>query len=181
MPWLRRCFLVKEILFMLRILRSPFLVGLSLIRIKHGTQDFSIYTYACRTSHAGSVNFITSASLFVNIFLIVPFYLDDLRMCPSVFEMDHPCSRGVWGYVSKVISFHGHISFYRLFNFTSRIFTYQYVSFFREQVFKNRIRFSFILLFIIKILFFGFDCVMSFKKHVIKIIWSAHGLKQLCT
>ena len=46
MPWLRRCFLVGEILFNLRILQSPFLIGLSLIKGNRGVQDISLHTYA---------------------------------------------------------------------------------------------------------------------------------------
>ena len=58
MPWLRKCFLVGEILFKLRILRSSFLIGLFLIKVKRGAQDISLYTYACRPSHVEPVNFI---------------------------------------------------------------------------------------------------------------------------
>ena len=50
-PWLRRCFLVGKKLFISRI-SNPFLVGVFLIRVKRGAQDISLYTYACRSSHA---------------------------------------------------------------------------------------------------------------------------------
>ena len=49
-PWLR-CFLVGKKLFISRI-SNPFLVGVFLIRVKGGAQDISLYTYACRSSHA---------------------------------------------------------------------------------------------------------------------------------
>ena len=49
-PWLRRCFLVGERLFISRILRNPFLVGVFLIRAKCGAQDISLYTLCVRTT-----------------------------------------------------------------------------------------------------------------------------------
>ena len=113
MSWLRKCFLVGEILFKSRILRSSFLIGLFLIRVKRGAQDIFLYTYACRPSHAEPVNFTVCQCL-----LITPIYIDNLRVRPLVFEMDRQSFRGVYGHVSKVVSFH------RFVSFTSRISTY---------------------------------------------------------
>ena len=49
-PWLRRSFLVREILFNSRILQNPFLVGLPLIKVNRGAQDISLYSHAWRLS-----------------------------------------------------------------------------------------------------------------------------------
>ena len=51
-PWLRRSFLVGEILFNSHILRNSFLVGLLFIRVIRGAQDISLYTYVWRPSKA---------------------------------------------------------------------------------------------------------------------------------
>ena len=47
-PWLRRYFFVREILFNLRILRNSFLVGLTLIRVYCGVQDIFLHTHMWR-------------------------------------------------------------------------------------------------------------------------------------
>ena len=60
-PWLRRCFLVGEKLFILRILRNLFLVGVSLVRVKHGAQYIFLYTHVWRPNKA------TSDSLKIHI------------------------------------------------------------------------------------------------------------------
>ena len=52
MPWSRSSFLIGENLFNLCIFRNPFLVGVFLIRGKHGAQDISLYTHAWRPSKA---------------------------------------------------------------------------------------------------------------------------------
>ena len=105
MPWLRRCFLVEEILFKSCILQSSFLIGLFLIKVKREAQDISLYTYACRSSHA------ELASLAIHqCLLIVPIYIEDLQVRLPVFKMDCQSFRGVYGHVSKVISFTSRIS-----------------------------------------------------------------------
>ena len=64
-PWLRRCFLVEEILFNSHILWNPFLVGLPLIRVNHGEQDIFLYNHAWRsskaTSNSSKIGFFPSA------------------------------------------------------------------------------------------------------------------------
>ena len=114
MPWLRRCFLVGEILFKSRILWNSFLIGLFLIRVKRGVQDISLYTYVCRPSHAEPVSLAIRQCL-----LIVLIYIENLQVRPSVFKMDRQSFRGIYGHVSKVVSFH------KFVNFTSKISTYQ--------------------------------------------------------
>ena len=54
MPWSRSSFLIGESLFNLCIFWNPFLVGVFLIRGKHGAQDISLYTHAWRPSKATS-------------------------------------------------------------------------------------------------------------------------------
>ena len=84
MPWLRKCFLIGEILFKSRILRSSFLIGLFLIRVKREAQDISLYTYACRPSHAELISFAVRQCI-----LIALIYIDNLQVYLSIFEMDH--------------------------------------------------------------------------------------------
>ena len=67
-PWLRRCFLVGEKLFILRILRNPFFVGVSLVRVKRGAQYISLYTHAWilnkAMSDSSNIHISPSASSF---------------------------------------------------------------------------------------------------------------------
>ena len=60
----KKMFLVGEKLFISLILWNPFLVGIFLIRVKCGTQDIPLHTYACepRNRHVGSVSFILSTN-----------------------------------------------------------------------------------------------------------------------
>ena len=116
--WLRRCFLVGEILFKSRILRSSSLIGLFFIRVKRGAQDISLYTYACRPSHVELVSFIPSASLLVNAFWSFLFILTTFRCTHQSLRWIVNLFRGVYGHVSRVVSFHKFVSF------TSRISTY---------------------------------------------------------
>ena len=69
MSWLRKYFLVGEIFFNLCFLWSSFLIGVLLIRVKHETQDVSLYKHAWRPSKVMSdlskVYMPPSASCFI--------------------------------------------------------------------------------------------------------------------
>ena len=60
----KKMFLVGEKLFISRILRNLFLVGIFLIRVKCGAQDIPLYSYACEPCkrHVGPVSFIPSTN-----------------------------------------------------------------------------------------------------------------------
>ena len=58
---------MREILFNSRILQNPFLVGLPLIKVNPGAQDFSLYTHAWRPSK------VMSDSLKVCLFPLASF------------------------------------------------------------------------------------------------------------
>ena len=83
-PWLRRCFLVGEILLSLRILWNPFLIGVFLIRVYHGQQGILICGAQVKemldlSRHARPVSFIPSTSHFVYAFWSSRLCIDDLE------------------------------------------------------------------------------------------------------
>ena len=100
MPWSRSSFLIGENLFNLCIFRNPFLVGVFLIRGKHGAQNISLYTHAWRPSKAmldsSEIHISPSTySLQLILFsLLSPAYYLQL----TIFSLLCPrCNRQVWG------------------------------------------------------------------------------------
>ena len=114
MPWSRSSFLIGENLFNLCIFRNPFLLGVFLIRGKHGAQDISLYTHVWRPSKATSdsskihispstyslqlilFSLLSSAYYLQLIFfnLLSPAYYLQL----TIFSLLCPrCNRQVWG------------------------------------------------------------------------------------
>ena len=65
-PWHRRLFLVGKIFINARILRDPFLVGISLIRVSCGAQDVSLYIHVWGPSKAMSDSSKIYRSLLVS-------------------------------------------------------------------------------------------------------------------
>ena len=116
-PWLRRCFLVREKLFIPRILRNPFLVGVFLIRVKCGAQDISLYTYACepRKRHVGLVSFIPSTYPSIKHHSS---RLQPMHWWPLVALVIPNTGRQPFGVsnenISKVVSFLRVVSYYRV-------------------------------------------------------------------
>ena len=128
MPWLRRCFLVGEKLFISCILQNPFLVGVFLIRVKCGAQDISLYTYVCEPCkrHVGPVSFIPSTYPSMKRHFGHP-----MHWWPSVAPVIPNMDRQPFGVshknLSKVISYFKIVSYYKLVSYYlgSRNYTYQ--------------------------------------------------------
>ena len=105
--WQRRSFLVGEIFFNSHILRDPFLIGLSLIRVKRGAQDISLYAYTWRPREAMSASSkvrLSSLASFVN-FISRPYILVDMFRC----LLSSRCNHQLWsGTIYFILLLSGH-------------------------------------------------------------------------
>ena len=119
-PWLRRCFLVGERLFISRILRNPFLVGVFLIRAKCGAQDISLYTLCVRTTQE---TWLTRQLHPVNLSFHDTSFWSSLTHALMTFSCSRHPQYGLSPFgvshenVSKVVSYFRVVSYYRVVNY----------------------------------------------------------------
>ena len=100
MPWSRSSFLIGENLFNPCIFRNPFLVGVFLIRGKHGAQNISLYTHAWRPSKAmlDSSEIHISPSTYSLQLILFSLLSSTYCLQLTVSSLLCPrCNRQVWG------------------------------------------------------------------------------------